>query len=42
MIITKYITKYKFNKDISDKELRSYELELLKLLTDRIKKNKDY
>jgi hypothetical protein len=40
MIVTKYIAKYKINKDISNEELSQYTLALLELLTNKLKRNK--
>jgi len=41
MIIIKYITKYKLNKDINNEKFKLHRLELLKFLINEIKRDKD-
>ncbi len=42
MIIIKYITKYKLNKDINNEKFKLHRLELLKFLIDETKRDKNY
>ena len=39
-IVTKYVADYKLSKDMSNKELSQYAPELLKLLTNKLKRDK--
>ena len=41
VIVTKYITDHKLNKDMSDEELSQHAPALLKLLIDKLKRDKD-
>ena len=41
VIITKYVTDHKLSKDISDEELSQHASELLKLLTNKLKRDKN-
>ncbi len=40
VIVTKYVAEHKLSKDISNEKLSQHALELLKLLTDKLKKDK--
>jgi len=40
VIVTKYITDHKLNKDMSDEELSQHAPALLELLMDKLKKDK--
>ncbi len=42
MIIIKYVANYKLNKKISNKKFNQYTLILFKLLTDKMKRDKDH
>ena len=39
-IVTKYVTEHKLSKDMSNEELSQHVPELLKLLTDKLKRDK--
>ena len=41
-IITKYVADHKLNKDMSNEELSQHVPELLKLLTDKLKRDKGH
>ena len=41
-IVTKYVAEHKLSKDISNEELSQYASELLELLTDKLKRDKDH
>lgn len=39
-IVTKYVAEHKLNKNMSNEELSQHVLALLKLLTDKLKRDK--
>src|SRR5437763_15578159 len=41
-IITKYVAEHKLSKDMSNEELSQHAPELLELLTDKLKRDKDH
>ena len=40
-IVTKYVAEHKLNKDMSNEELSQHAPELLELLTDKLKRDKN-
>ena len=41
-IVTKYVAEHKLNKDMNNKKLSQHILALLKLLTDKLKRDKGH